>query len=359
VSVGVEDADLWSPASPTLYDLELRATDAGEPGWRGRVGLREISRRGPTLLLNGRPVKLHGASLHEDAWPRGDGLHPGDMDALVASLKDLGANATRAQHALSPALLERLDAAGILVWMGIGPVDAPGAWTSRGDRLEAQARERVRDSVAQLQTHPSIFAWNLANEVAGQGHPTGQAGYIDAAARELKERDPSRIVGLDIWGSHPPREDGFMYSHIDAIGYTNYLGWYEQPYATPAELETLIRTKLDELRTVFPDRVILVTEFGAEGSERNATDQPGGLDFQADLLRTHVKTYASTPDLAGMLVWNLRDFAVAPSFNGGSISEVVDDISLVPGLNEKGLHTYTGRAKPAARAVREEFSRIR
>jgi hypothetical protein len=149
-----------------------------------------------------------------------------------------------------------------------------------------------------------------------------------------------------------------MYRHIDAIGYTNYLGWYEEPFATPEELEALIRTKLGELRAVFPDRVILVTEFGAEGSERNPTDMPGGLEFQADLLRTHIRTYATTPDLAGMLVWNLRDFAVAPSFNGGSISEVVDDISLVPGLNEKGLHTYTGRPKPAARAVQEEFAKL-
>ena len=354
-TVTVKDAELWSPASPTLYDLELRTTDGGVAGWRGRVGLREISRSGSAILLNDRPVKLHGASLHEDAWPRGDGLHPADMDAIVKSLKDIGANATRAQHALSPALLERLDAAGILVWMGIGPVDAPGAWTSRGPRLEAQARERVRDSVAQMQTHPSIFAWNLANEVAGQGHPAGQAPYIDDAARELKRRDPSRLVGLDIWGSHPPREDGPMYRNIDAIGWTNYLGWYEQPYATPEELETLIRTKLSELRAVFPDRAILVTEFGAEGSTRNEVDQPGGLGFQADLLRTHIKTYGSIPDLAGMLVWNLRDFAVAPSFNGGSITEVVSDISLVPGLNEKGLHTYTGKPKPAAETVREAF----
>jgi hypothetical protein len=358
-TVTVKDADLWSPASPTLYDLELRATDAGLAGWRGRVGLREISRNGSTLLLNGRPVTLRGASLHEDAWPRGDGLHPQDMDEIVEELKSLGSTATRAQHALNPALLERLDAAGVLVWMGIGPVDAPGAWTSRGPRLEAQARERVRDSVAQLQTHPSIFAWNLANEVAGQGHPAGQAPYIDAAAGELQRRDPSRLVALDVWGSHPPREDGPMYRHIDAIGWTNYLGWYEQPFATPDELATLIRTKLGELRTVFPDRVIVVTEFGAEGSTRNADDQPGGLGFQADLLRTHIRTYADTVDVAGMLVWNLRDFAVAPSFNGGSITEVVSDISLVPGLNEKGLHTYTGRPKPAAEAVREEFSRLR
>jgi hypothetical protein len=357
-TVDVEDADLWSPASPTLYDLELRATDAGQAGWEGKIGLREISRRDSTLLLNGRPVKLRGASLHEDAWPHGDGLTPRDMDELVRELKDLGANATRAQHALSPALLERLDAAGILVWMGIGPVDAPGAWTSRGPRLERQARERVRDSVAQLQTHPSIFAWNLANEAAGQGHPAGQAPYIDAAAAELQRRDPSRIVALDIWGAHPPREPGPMYQNIDAIGYTNYLGWYESPYALPDELADLIRTKLAELRAVFPDKIIAVTEFGAEGSSRNPDDQPGGLEFQASLLRTHIQTYGAIPDLAGMLVWNLRDFAVAPSFNGGSITEVVSDISLVPGLNEKGLHTPTGRPKPAAEAVREEFARL-
>ena len=358
-TVKVEDAELWSPASPTLYDLELSTTDAGAPGWSGRVGLREISRQGSALMLNGRPITLRGASLHEDAWPRGDGLQPADMDELVEQLESIGANATRAQHALNPALLERLDAAGILVWMGIGPVDAPGAWTSRGPRLEAQARERVRDSVAQMQTHPSIFAWNLANEAHPQGHPAGQAPYIIEASRELQRRDPSRLVALDLWGSHLPTAETEMYRHIDALGWTNYLGWYHEPDATPEELAELIRTQFEGLRSVFPDRVIMVTEFGAEGSERNPEDAPGGLGFQADLLRTHIQTYASLDDLAGMLVWNLRDFGVAPSFNGGSISEVVDDISIVPGLNEKGLHTYTGRPKPAAAVVRDEYARLR
>jgi hypothetical protein len=59
-----------------------------------------------------------------------------------------------------------------------------------------------------------------------------------------------------------------------------------------------------------------------------------------------------------MLVWNLRDFGVAPSFEGGSIREVVPTISLVPGLNEKGLHRYDGRSKPAAAAVRSEFAKL-
>ncbi len=146
-----------------------------------------------------------------------------------------------------------------------------------------------------------------------------------------------------------------MYRHIDALGWTNYIGWYEEPFATPDELAALIRTRLGELRSAFPDRVIVVTEFGAEASDRNADDEPGGFAFQADLLRTHIRTYASIENLSGMLVWNLRDFAVAPSFAGGSIDEHVRDIRLIRGLVEKGLFDYDGRPKPAVRVVRDEL----
>jgi len=357
-AVDVKNPALWAPGSPSLYDLELRAGDDERSAWRGRIGLREIGRRGSTLLLNGRPVKLRGASLHEDVPARGDALRPIDMDRLIANLKDLGANATRVQHQLNPAFQEKLDEAGILTWVGIGPVDAPGAWTSRGERLLRQAHGRVRRSIDQLQTHPSIFAWNLANEVAGQGHPAGQAGYIRDASLSVKRRDPTRLVALDVWGAHPPREPGPMYDHVDAIGYTNYLGWYEGTFVTRAQVRTLIRTRLGALRDVFPDKVIAVTEFGAEGNLRNPPWAPGGLQFQASLLRTHIRTYAAMEGVSGMLVWNLRDFAVAPSFGGGSIVEVVPDIDLLRGLNEKGLHRYDGRPKPSARVVREEFARI-
>ena len=357
-AVEIDKPELWAPGSPALYDLELKPKDgADSSGWRGRVGLREVRRDGKQVLLNGRPLRLRGASLHEDVPGRGDGLLPEDMDKLVAELRSLNANATRAQHALSPALMERLDEAGILVWLGIGPVDAPGAWTSRGPRLVRQAHDRVRASLVQLQTHPSVLAWNLANEAAGQGHPAGQADYIDDAARALRRRDPGHLVALDIWGAHPPREDGPMYRNIDAIGWTNYIGWYEGTFATRAQLSKLIRTKLGNLQRVFPDKVIAVTEFGAEGNTRNDANSHGGLQFQASLLRTHLRTYERIPGLAGALVWNLRDFAVAPSFGGGSIVELIPDISILRGLNEKGLHRYDGRPKPAAQVVSAEFAR--
>jgi hypothetical protein len=355
----VEEPELWSPAEPNLHDLVLEVP--GEASHRVRTGLRELRRDGRRLLLNGEPVRLKGASIHED-WPgRGDGLTPKEMDATVAQLKAIGANATRAQHPLHPALVERLDAAGIMVWMGIGPVDAPGAWTNKSPAQRRSARERVKESVRQLQAHPSIVAWNLVNEVAGNGHPDGQVPYIIESTRWIKERDPGRLVALDIWGAHPPKQPGgAIYRDVDAVAYTNYIGWYEAPFATQAEKARLLRGELAEVRRLFPGKVLIVSEFGAEGNDRNPPEAPGGLRFQADLLRTHLSTYAADRSLSGFLVWNLRDFAVAPSFAGGSIRRVVgDDIDLLRGLNEKGLFTYDGRPKPSAGVVKGFYEPLR
>ena len=352
--VRVENPDLWSPSTPNLWELELAVP--GEGTYRARVGLREVRAQGTALLLNGKPIRLRGASIHEDAFGRGDGLRPVDQDRIVGHLKAIRANATRSQHPLDPGLLERFDEAGIMIWQGVGPTDAPGNWTSKGPERARTAKTRTRTSVRQGQLHPSIITWNLANEVAGGGHPDGQIPYVDSMAAELKKRDPSRPVALDIWGAHPPRKPERIYRNIDMIGWTNYIGWYESTNASAAELRQEIKSRLAALRNVFPDKVIAVTEFGAEASGRNATTSPGGYAFQAHLLDLHLSTYASIPNLAGALIWNLRDFAVAPSFFGGSIKRLVPNIKLVRGLNQKGLFDVRYKAKPSVSVVNGRFA---
>jgi hypothetical protein len=356
--VRIPDAALWSPETPNLYDVKLEVP--GETTYRLRTGLRQLVKRGRQLLLNGRPVQLRGASIHEDVPGRGDAVLPTDMDRVVAELKAIGANATRAQHPLSPALMDRLDAAGIMVWMGVGPVDAPGAWTSTTPALRRQSEDRVRQSLFQLQTHPSLIAWNLANEVAGNGHPGGQASYIRTMAKELKRRDPGRLVALDVWGTHPPRRPGgSMYEDIDAIGDTNYIGWYSDNGQPKARLDRDLRAHIAGMKRVFPDKILAVTEFGAEANGENRSTAPGGYAFQSELLRRHLDVYRQDPDLSGMLIWNLRDFAVAPSFNGGSIRREVPNIKLVPGLNQKGLFFYDGKPKPSVKVVRAALAQTK
>jgi len=353
-SARVDSPDLWSPRTPNMWELALEIP--GEATYRARVGLREVRTEGSRLLLNGAPIRMRGASIHEDVFGRGDALRPADQDRIVAQLKTIDANATRTQHPLDPGLLERLDAAGIMIWQGIGPTDAPGAWTSRGARRVNVAKDRVRTTFRQAQLHPSIVTWNLANEIAGDGHPEGQIPYIDSMAEELHSIDPSRPVALDIWGAHPPRKTSTIYGNVDMIGWTNYIGWYEATHASGARLRTMIRTRLAKLRAVFPGKVIVVTEFGAEANGRNKTTSPGGYAFQAHLLDLHLSTYGAIPNLAGALVWNLRDFAVAPTFYGGSIKAQVPNIKLVRGLNQKGLFDVRNDAKLAVKVVSGRFA---
>jgi beta-galactosidase/beta-glucuronidase len=348
---------LWSPGDPQLYRLSLDVP--GEAHWTGQTGLRQLTWSGRRLFVNGRRVTLRGASLAEDAYGHGDALSSADMDRLVAELRAIGANATRSQHPLAPALLDRLDAAGIMVWQGVGPVDSPGAFREGTPARLRESRARTRTSVRQLQLHPSIMAWSLANEVAGGGHRGGQAQFIDAEARELHRTDPGRLVGVDVWGSHPPRSDHglLLYRDVDVVGLTNYAGWYSDTGATGAVLSAAVRDAVARFERAFPDKLVMVTEFGAEADPRVGGSAPGGYTYQSALLVAHIAAYESDPQLAGMLLWTLRDFEVTPSFRGGSIHRLLPGLVLPPGLNEKGLFTYRGAAKPAVGVVRDLYGR--
>jgi hypothetical protein len=343
-------ARLWSPEHPSLYPLRLAV--AGESGYDARVGLRQLGWSGGHLTLNGRPLRLRGVSLQEDARDRGDALRPDDMDRIVARLRRLHANAARAQHPLSPALLERFDRAGILVWQGVGPVDHPGEWSGHA----RTALRRVRLSVLQLRAHPSVLTWNLANEIRANGVAKGQTAYVDGAARMAHRLDPGRPVAVDVWGKHLPARAGALYRDVDAVGGTDYEGWYAHLHAAPAAVDAAIADWLRRFERAFRGRVLVVSEFGAEGDGANAADVPGGLEFQARLIARHIRAYRADPRLSGMIVWALRDFAMRPNFLGGSVRSHAPGIVLQRGLNEKGLFDYDDRAKPAARVVGQLFA---
>lgn len=352
----IDKPALWAPGNPHLYDLALSVP--GESSYYVPVGLRELRWSRGHMYLNGRPLILHGASLQEDIRGHGDALTPADQQGIVEDLRRVGANATRSQHALDPALLERLDAAGILVWQGVGPVDPAGDWTANTPALMALAERRVRTSVAEAQAHPSVIAWNLANEIGGNGHRGGQQEYVHAMAAYLHAYDPGRLVAVDVWGEHPPVRAGALYANVDAVGETDYSGWYNGALDRPSTVQATIDQRLAALHRAFAGKVLIISEFGAEANAANPPKRPGGYGFQSRLLAQHVHSYEKDPLLSGMLVWDLRDFAVAPTFAGGSIKRVVPSIRLVKGINQKGVLDYRRRPKPAALVVRRLFAAL-
>ena len=352
-TVTVGNPALWAPGHPSLYELQL--SEGTESSFSARVGLRELSWRGGRLYLNGAPVLLHGASLMEDAQGHGDALTPSDDDRLVSELDAIAANCVRSQHPLDPALVEKLDAAGILVWQGIGPVEAAGNWHETTPALVRAAEAQAITSVRELALHPSIFAWNIADEIAENGHSSAELAYVRSLAAWLHRHDPTRMVALEAWGDHPPALAGAIYSAADAVAETDYTGWYDDARASSSQQRAVIHARLAAMERTFAGKVLVISEFGAEANSLNPPGAPGSYSFQARLLERHISVYEHDPKLTGMMIWNLRDFPLIPAFRGGSILARVPGVRLVEGILQKGLFTYAGAAKPAVAAVAPLF----
>jgi len=347
---------LWSPVNPNLYQLTLAV--GSESSYSARIGLRQLTWHAGHVYLNGRRLQLHGATIQEDALGHGDALTPADQDAIVGEMKANGADAARAQHPLDPALLERLDAAGILVWQGIGPVEGAGNWYSTTPQLLADAEQQARTAVLAAELHPSIFAWNLVDEVAGNGRDSQEVSYVQTVTRWLHGHDPGRMVAVDVWGDHPPQHAGALYSEADAVAETDYSGWYDSPRDTSAQLVAQMRARLATMEGTFAGKVLVISEFGAESNALNPPGSPGSYAFQSRLLAAHIAVYEADPRLSAMLIWVLRDYPLNPTFEGGSIHGVLPNLKLIEGLNQKGLFTYGGQAKPAAATVARLFKAL-
>jgi hypothetical protein len=171
----------------------------------------------------------------------------------------------------------------------------------------------------------------------------------------LHLHDPTRMVAVDVWGDHPPVRAGSLYRNVDAVAETDYTGWYDTPLLSDSRQRAAIRARLHAQERTFAGKVLIVSEFGAESNTLNRPGAPGSYSFQSRLLARHISVYAADPKLSGMLVWDLRDYPLVPSFEGGSIHAKLPSLRLIEGINQKGLFTYSGTAKPAASTVARMF----
>ncbi len=337
---------LWSPADPHRYELTC------DGGPTARVGLRELRTDHGRLLLNGRPLQLRGAGLPADAQGHGDAFTARDEDRIVAELRAVNANAARAQQPLSDSLLDRLDQAGILVWQVLPPFDKAGRfWATTAQRRRAAAA-RALAAADRVAVHPSIAVLSLANEVSGNGRRPAQPRYVDDLAQRLKGR--GALVAVDVWGSHLPNHRGPLYRHLDLVGLTEYIGLFEGAGESRAQLDDRAAHKLARLRRALPGLPVVISEFGANANRLNRDPRVGSYAYQARLLADRIAFYRRHR-VPGMLIWVLRDYAVAPDFFSGTLRGVVPGLRVGPALNEKGLFRYDGSAKPAVAAVRRAY----
>jgi len=84
----VQRLERWSPETPKLYEVQLRA---GQDVMEDLIGFRTIETRGTEILLNGKSIFLRGVCIHAEA-PYRTGRANSDKDAetLLGWAKELG-----------------------------------------------------------------------------------------------------------------------------------------------------------------------------------------------------------------------------------------------------------------------------
>ncbi len=155
-----ENADLWSPDHPYLYDVKTELIYMGEVRdiYEVRTGFRNVLFNANGLYINGKKVKIRGLNRHQSypyvGYAMPDSQQIADADILKY---ELGLNAVRTSHyPQSHAFIGRCDEIGLLVFTEI-----PG-WQHVGEGpWKDQAVKNTEDMVLQYRNHPSIFLWGV------------------------------------------------------------------------------------------------------------------------------------------------------------------------------------------------------
>jgi len=215
----IAEPQLWSPAAPTLYDLDITV---GDDIVKSYFGLREtgITKDGEGHLrftLNGQPIFPWG-TLDQGWWP--DGLLTPPSDEAMASdiqfLKAAGFNTIRKHIKVEPRrYYYHCDRLGVMLWQDQvssgtgkrrGSESSSAEWTRlKPDPVDAvwpdaahqQFMAELKTMIDTLHNHPSIVQWVPFNEAWGQ-HRTMEVGQWTVAY------DPTRHVNIASGGNWFP-----------------------------------------------------------------------------------------------------------------------------------------------------------
>ncbi len=335
IEANLNEPNLWSPEMPYLYTSEF-TIQKGEQVLDEMaipLGIRSFYfDPDQGFFLNNKPLKLLGANRHQDYYGDGnaisDDVHRNDLRIL----KKMGANFLRLAHyPQDPAILEEADKLGILVWEEIPLVNEVTLNGEHNENSEIMLKEMIR----QHYNHPSIILWGYMNEIywahrfldeqVVEEHTKATVELAKHLEKITRVEDPYRYTAMALH-NYPLYEISGLDQIPQVVGWNLYHGWYYDDFEDFGAF-------LDQQHKKYPERIHVISEYGAGSDIRLHSLNPERFDFtmegQKRMLESYMKQIKERPYIAGATVWNLIDFN----------SERRVDTQ--PHWNQKGLMTST------------------
>ena len=328
VEFRLEAVHLWDGIDdPYLYTAkaELESGDAVET----RFGCRSFAidpQEG--FFLNGRSYPLRGVSRHQDRKDAGNALTPAMHQEDMEIIREIGANTLRLAHYQhAQEFYDLCDENGIIVWAEI-----PYITMHMGNGRE-NTLSQMRELVIQNYNHPSIVCWGLSNEITAASAVNEELldnhRELNNLCHELDQTRKTVMANVFMLETDSP-----MLEIADINSYNLYFGWYLGEMKQTDEF-------FDEYHSVYPERCIGFSEYGADANPAYHSAKPDRGDYTEEyqcLYHEHMlRMIEERPWLWATHVWNLFDFAADGRDEGGKHGE-----------NQKGLVTIDRKLKKDA-----------
>jgi beta-glucuronidase len=310
----LEKAELWSPETPVLYTASVSLLKSGSKidDITDHFGIREISVKGTSILLNGKPIIIKGSHRY-DAYDR---LGPNPPEKLLrdelALMKSVGINTIRVHYPASPELLNLFDEYGLMLmeeiplnwwgqtnWKGIIPI---GGTAEQSLDILDQAKSTLTNMIARDKNHPCIIIWSMANECVTDN----EIGIT--IMRELlkltKSIDPTRLATF-VAGSSPDKHLGF--DEADIVCFNKYVSCAHISQIDSVCYQPLARD-LAYYRKYFGNKPIIMSEFGRQGIKNIHGDVCQSEEFQAAYIESMWKALAENSTISGGILWTWADY---------------------------------------------------
>jgi beta-glucuronidase len=333
IHLATQHLERWSPETPKLYKVTLRA---GDDSIDESMGFRTIEVRGTEILLNGKPVFLRGVSIHAEApYRTGRAYSDKDAETLLGWAKELGCNYVRLAHyPHDETMLRAADRMGLLVWS-----ENPVYWALEFDnpKVLAKAEQQLDEEIGTLQNHASIILWSMANETP---NTPARTQFIETLAARARQLDGSRLItaALLVHGhDHAKIVDDPLGKALDVIGINEYIGWYEA-HPESADVTTW---QIDY------QKPLIVSEFGgdAKAGLHGKDDERWTEEYEANIYKHQLPMLNKIAQLRGMSPWVLMDFR-SPN---RPLPGIQDE------FNRKGLVSENGQKKLAFYVLQKAY----
>lgn len=313
---------LWEVLDAYLYTAHVEIIVDGNvvDSYDEPFGIRSITVEKGQFLLNGKPVYFKGFGKHEDTFINGRGLNEAANLMDMNLLKELGANSFRTSHyPYSEEMMRLADRMGILV---IDEVPAVGLFQNFTASLDLSPKDNgtwsvmktkeaheqaIRELVKRDKNHPSVVMWVVANEPAS--HEEGAHEYFEPLIALYKALDPQQrpVTLVNLLLATPDRDK--VMDLVDVISLNRYYAWYVD-HGDLTKGEVGLRQELLEWQKKFPNKPILMTEYGADTLPglHSMWDIPYTEEFQCRFYEMSHRVFDEIPNLVGEQVWNFADF---------------------------------------------------